>query len=66
MRLAARQFGLVFEQQALAVESLDELRRLASEPKAQSPAPEVPEDTPLRVPPEVEHLHGDAPRPVRA
>jgi lipoyl(octanoyl) transferase len=59
-RQAARQFGQVFAQQVLAVESLDALR-------AQAAKPEMPgEDTPLRIPAEVERLHGDPKRPVRA
>jgi lipoyl(octanoyl) transferase len=58
---AARNFGLVFGQQVLAVESLAALR---AQPV---PAPEFPaEDTPLQLPPEVERLHGNAERPVRA
>jgi lipoyl(octanoyl) transferase len=56
----ARQFGQVFAQQVLAVESLDALRAQAANRKM--PA----EDTPLRVPTEVEKLHGDPERPVRA
>lgn len=58
---AARQFGQVFNQQVLAVESLGSLRAQAK-PAQQLPA----EDTPLQVPAEVEHLHGDPSRPVRA
>jgi len=58
---AARQFGQVFAQQVLAVESLDALRSQAAS------KPEIPaEDTPLQVPAEVERLHGDPERPVRA
>jgi lipoyl(octanoyl) transferase len=58
---AARLFGQVFSQQVLAVESLDVLREQARS------APEFPaEDTPLQVPAEVERLHGDPDRPVRA
>jgi lipoyl(octanoyl) transferase len=56
---AARQFGQVFAQQVLAIESLDVLRE-----RAQA-APQLPaEDTPLQVPAEVER--GDPSRPVRA
>jgi lipoyl(octanoyl) transferase len=59
---AARNFGLVFGQQVLAVESLAALRA-----QAQASAPEFPaEDTPLQVPAEVERLRGNAERPVRA
>ncbi len=58
---AARQFGQVFGQQVLAVESLDALRAQAAA-KREMPA----EDTPLQIPAEVERLHGDPERPVRA
>ncbi len=58
---AARQFGQVFAQQVLAVESLDALRAQAAS-KPEMPA----EDTPLQIPAEVERLHGDPERPVRA
>ncbi len=58
---AARQFGQVFAQQVLAVESLDALRAQAAA-KQELPA----EDTPLQVPAEVERLHGGPERPVRA
>jgi len=62
---AARLFGQVFGQQVLAVESLDTLRARAE--AAQASAPEFPaEDTPLRVPPEVERLRSVRERPVRA
>jgi hypothetical protein len=65
---AARQFGLVFGEQVLAVESLEELRSAGNAPQAQPAAPQVllPEDTPLQVPPEVERLAGKPERPVRA
>lgn len=71
---AARQFGHVFSQQILAIESLDSLRaqaRMAPPQLAQSPTPEVQpqvlgEDTPLQVPREVERLHDPSERPVRA
>jgi lipoyl(octanoyl) transferase len=59
---AARQFGLVFGQPILAVESLDALRAQADAPNAKPPA----EDTPLQVPAEVERLRGHVERPVRA
>jgi len=49
---AARQFGQVFGEQVLAVESLESLRGQAGPPVF--PA----EDTPLRVPAEVERLAG--------
>jgi len=57
---AARQFGQVYGEQVLAVESLDALRKQAMARKF--PA----EDTPVRIPAETERLHGDPERPVRA
>jgi len=66
---AARQFGLVFGEQVCAVERLADLRAQANHLSAQpadAPAPEVPEDTPLQVPREVERLRGIADRPIRA
>jgi lipoyl(octanoyl) transferase len=59
---AARLFGLVLDQQVLAVESLPALRA-----QARSAAREIPaEDTPIRVPVEVERLiHKQGP-PIRA
>jgi lipoyl(octanoyl) transferase len=58
---ASRQFGLVFGEQVLAVESLAALREQAAA------APTFPaEDTPLQTPPEVERLLGGKERPVRA
>jgi lipoyl(octanoyl) transferase len=59
---AARQFGIVFEERVLAVESLEALRATAGETAREFPA----EDTPVRVPAEVERLRGGAERPVRA
>ncbi|HVZ82960.1 MAG TPA: lipoyl(octanoyl) transferase LipB [Terracidiphilus sp.] len=59
---AARQFGHVFSQQVLAVESIDALRAYAC---ASGPAP-AHQDTPLRVPPAVEHLRGVPEKPVSA
>jgi lipoyl(octanoyl) transferase len=59
---AARQFGMVFDLHVLAVESLADLRAQAAETAPQFPA----EDTPVRVPPEVERLRGQAERPVQA
>jgi lipoyl(octanoyl) transferase len=57
---AARQFGLVFSQQILAVESLAALRAQAA-----ADAPEFPaEDTPLRIPAEVERLRQAKDPPV--
>jgi lipoyl(octanoyl) transferase len=57
----ACQFGMVFEEHVLAVDSLEALRANAL------PAREFPaEDTPLSVTPEVERLLGVGERPVRA
>ncbi|HEU5350099.1 MAG TPA: lipoyl(octanoyl) transferase LipB [Terracidiphilus sp.] len=65
---AARQFGLVFGQQVLAVGSLAELREQASSAPAvpQVPAPQMPDDAPLRFPRELERIHQRAEPPVRA
>ena len=72
---AARQFGMVFGEEVLAVESLEALR--SSHPCDEKPrkdgAPsqgatqEFPaEDTPLRVPAEVERLRNSGNRPIEA
>ena len=58
---AARQFGQVFGQQILAVESMDALRAQACGSR-----PSAAEDTPIQAPDEVRRLHGDPERPVRA
>jgi lipoyl(octanoyl) transferase len=58
---AARQFGMVFDHQVLAVESLEALRGHASAAR-EFPA----DDTPMRVPAEVERLRGETADPVRA
>lgn len=66
---AARQFGHVFGEQVLAVESLDALRTQdlnSSASRGQAPAPQAPEDTPVQVPHEVERLRGIIDRPIRA
>jgi lipoyl(octanoyl) transferase len=65
---AARQFGLVFGEQIIGVESLKDLRTQSNAPQAPPAAPQVllPEDTPLQVPPEVDRLAGKPERPVRA
>ncbi|HVJ08773.1 MAG TPA: lipoyl(octanoyl) transferase LipB [Acidisarcina sp.] len=63
----ARQFGWVFKDQVLAVESLDDLlagssAQGASEHLTETPVKEiqrVPDDTPLRVPQELRRLHGE-------
>jgi len=49
---AARQFGIVFDQQVLAVESMEALRSQASGQGVEYPA----EDTPLQIPEEVARL----------
>jgi lipoyl(octanoyl) transferase len=60
---AAREFGVVFDQQVLVVESLAALR---AEAEAALPAAEFPaEDTPMQVPAEVERLRGNAAGPAR-
>ena len=57
---AARQFGMVFDQQVLAVDSLGALR-------LQAVPPEFPaQDTPLQIPAEIERLRGAGERPVTA
>jgi lipoyl(octanoyl) transferase len=59
---AARQFGQVFDQHVLAVESPGALRAQAAEAAREFPA----DDTPMRVPAEVERLQGAAEPPLRA
>jgi lipoyl(octanoyl) transferase len=59
---AARQFGLVLDQQVLAVESLEALRAQMEAAPASFPA----EDTPMQVPREVERLRRTEDRPTRA
>jgi lipoyl(octanoyl) transferase len=61
-RQAAREFGLVFGETVVKVESLAALREQAAKAPARIPA----EDTPLRVPAEVERLSGGGERPIRA
>jgi lipoate-protein ligase B len=67
---AARQFGAVFSQPVVTLESLAALRVASGAPEpatAEFPAPEFPaEDTPLQVPPELERLRGVRERPSRA
>ena len=64
---AARQFGVVFGQELVALENLDAIRTQARTPQDQPAAPPAPaDDTPLQVPPEVERLRGITERPVRA
>ena len=62
---AARQFGLVFDEQVQAVESLEALRVQAEATSAAKP--EFPaEDTPMQVPAEVERLMHKTGRPIQA
>jgi len=62
---AAQKFGQVFGQRVLAVESLPALRAQAE--AAQVTPQQFPaEDTPLRIPDEVERLRGTAEHPIRA
>jgi lipoyl(octanoyl) transferase len=74
---AARQFGQVFGQQVLAVESLETVRAQAGTPptsqkrdpstlSGQAVGHPAANDTPMRVPDEVRRLHGDPERPVKA
>ena len=72
---AARQFGLVFNEQVLALPSLDALRAQAKSapvappdlPALEPPPPAFPaQDTPLQVPPEIERLRRTKDRPVNA
>jgi lipoyl(octanoyl) transferase len=58
----AREFGEVFGEPVVAVESLAALRTQAATALPQFPA----EDTPLRVPAEVERLKGGGEGPIRA
>jgi lipoyl(octanoyl) transferase len=69
--LAAREFGLVFDEPVARVESLAALRALADAapdsatseiPTQESPA----QDTPLQIPPEIERLRHSKDRPVSA
>ncbi len=61
---AARQFGQVFDQQILAIDSLAALRAIAQ--SAALAAPSYPaEDTPLQVPQEIERLNHAPERPTR-
>ncbi len=69
--LAARQFGSVFKQPVLALESLEALREdAAGRPKRKEPEPTPQafpaEDTPLQIPEEIERLRGNVSRSERA
>ena len=72
---AARQFGLVFNEQVLALASLDALRAQAQtsptaapdSPTPASPPPQFPaQDTPLQIPPEIDRLRRAKDRPIPA
>jgi lipoyl(octanoyl) transferase len=64
---AARQFGLVFDQQILALNDLATLRAQARSAESDPPAQEFPaQDTPLQVPPDIERLRHVKNRPVNA
>jgi len=60
---AAKQFGLTFEQQVVAVENMAALRAQAA---AATPAAIPAEDTPMQIPRELQRLRGVPERPVRA
>jgi lipoyl(octanoyl) transferase len=64
---AARQFGMVLGQQVLAVETMDALRaQAAARADSQAARPEFPaEDTPMRVPAELERLTHVLERPAK-
>ena len=64
-REAARQFGLVFGEQELAVESLEALRAQA-EASAAARLDFPAEDTPVQIPAEVDRLMHKAGRPIQA
>ena len=59
---AARQFGMVFGERVLALKNLATLRESAAGAVPGFPA----EDTPVRVPAEVERLRGEESRPIEA
>ena len=61
---AARQFGRVFNQQILAVESLAALRAQAK--TAPNPPAYPAQDTPLQIPPEIDRLLQKKERPISA
>jgi lipoyl(octanoyl) transferase len=61
-RRAAREFGEVFGEQVVEVESLEALRAEVAKFLTEFPA----EDTPLRIPAEVERLRGGGEGPIRA
>jgi len=57
---AARQFGAVFDQQVLGLENLEQLRAQAQASPESREFP--PQDSPLRIPPEIERLSNRAGR----
>jgi len=61
----AREFGEVFGEQVVEVESVEALREQMATVLPQFPAPLPAEDTPLRVPAEVERLRGESEGPIR-
>ena len=61
---AARQFGMVFQEQVLAIESLEALRAEGAEQSERQQFPA--EDTPMQVPPAIERIQNKRDRPVRA
>jgi lipoyl(octanoyl) transferase len=69
---AARQFGSVFSQPVVALESLEAFRAAVVERPAAPPQPDAAptrfpaQDTPLQVPPEVERLKDAKDRPAQA
>jgi lipoyl(octanoyl) transferase len=63
---AARQFGIVFKQEMVELQNVDQLRQSAAEAESQSGEKFPAEDTPVRVPEEVNRLRGGAEGPVRA
>ncbi len=63
---AARQFGIVFKQEMVELQNVDQLRQSAAESESQSGEKFPAEDTPVRVPEEVNRLRGGAEGPVRA
>jgi lipoyl(octanoyl) transferase len=63
---AARQFGLVFGEEILRVKSADELRVNAAAKLSRTETALPAEDTPMKVPPELERLRGGGEPKVRA
>lgn len=63
---AARQFGLVFNEQILAVADLNGLLAHATQRPRKLATPHMPQDTPVQIPHELEPLHNRHERPVPA